>query len=112
MYRIHFLPADACTLADAYRALLQEPLSIARVGLSMLGSHREGELMTNTEQRPSMTLTVGATADNAVQKSAPTFAVTWPEDVFGALPYRGKPKSIARMDAGILAEAKRRHVRD
>jgi hypothetical protein len=64
--------------------------------------------MTNTEQRPGMMLTVGATADD----SAPTFAATRPEDVFGALPYRGMPKSITRMDAGILAEAKRRHVRD
>ena len=68
--------------------------------------------MTNTEQRPGMTLTIGAAADDAVPKSAPTFAATRPEDVFGALPYKGKPKSIARMDAGILAEAKRRHVRN
>lgn len=68
--------------------------------------------MTNTEQRPGMTLRVGETADDAVPKSALTFAATRPEDVFGALPYRGKPKSIARMDAGVLAEAKRRHVRD
>lgn len=68
--------------------------------------------MTNTEQRPGMILTVGDAADDAVQKSAPAFAATRPEDVFGALPYRGKSKSIARMDAGILAEAKRRHVRD
>lgn len=68
--------------------------------------------MTNTEQRIGMTLTVGETADDPEPKSAPTFAATRPEDVFGALPYKGKPKSIARMDAGILAEAKRRHVRD
>ncbi len=67
--------------------------------------------MTNTEQRPGMTLTVGETADDALQKSAPPFAATRPEDVFGALPYREKPKSIARMDAGVLAEAKRRHIR-
>ncbi len=68
--------------------------------------------MNNTEQRPGMTLTVGETADDAVPKSTPTFAATRPEDVFGALRYKGKPKSIARMDAGVLAEAKRRHVRD
>lgn len=64
--------------------------------------------MTNKEQRPGMTLTFGATADDTVA----TFTATWPEDVFGALPYRGKPKSIVRMDAGVLAEAKWRHVRD
>ncbi|WP_157070173.1 hypothetical protein [Aureimonas frigidaquae] len=46
--------------------------------------------MINTEQKPGMTLTGGATADDAVQKFAPTFAATRPEDVFGALPYRGK----------------------
>ena len=68
--------------------------------------------MTNTEQRPGRLLTVGETADDAVPKSAPRFAATRPEDVFGALPYKGKPKSIARMDAGVLAEAKRRQVRD
>ena len=68
--------------------------------------------MINTEQRPGMIFTVGDAADDAVQKSTRTFAATRPEDVFGALPYKGKPKSIARMDAGILAEAKRRHVRD
>lgn len=59
-----------------------------------------------------MISTVGDAADDAVQKSAPTFAATRPEDVFGALPYKGKPKSIARMDAGVLAEAKLRHIRD
>lgn len=56
----------------------------------MLGSHREGWLMTNTEQRLGMTLTVRATADDGVPKSAPTFAATRPEDIFGALPYKGK----------------------
>lgn len=78
----------------------------------MLGPHREGWLMTNTEQRPGMISTAGETADDAVQKSAATFSATRPEDVFGALPYRGKPKSIARMGAGVLAEAKLRHIRD
>lgn len=68
--------------------------------------------MPNTEQRPGMTLSVGATADDAVPKSAPPFAATRSEDVFGALPCKGKPKTIARIDAGILAEAKQRHVLD
>lgn len=68
--------------------------------------------MTNTEQRSGMISTVREVVDDAVQKFAPTFAATRPEDVFGALPYKGKPKAIARMDAGVLAEAKRRHVRD
>lgn len=41
-----------------------------------------------------------------------TFAPTRPEDVFGSLKYAGPPKSIEEMDAGVLAEAKRRHARD
>jgi hypothetical protein len=61
----------------------------------MLGSHREGWLMTNTEQRPGMTLKVGETADDAVQNSAPTFAATQPEDVFGAL-RSGESRSRSR----------------
>ena len=32
--------------------------------------------------------------------------------VFGSLPYEGPTKSIADMEAGIAAEAKRRHARN
>ena len=39
------------------------------------------------------------------------FVRTRPEDVFGCLPYQGKPKSIEEMGAGIAMEAKRRHAR-
>ena len=42
----------------------------------------------------------------------PLFAPTRPEDVFGCLPYSGKPKSVEEMDAGIAREVKRRHARD
>lgn len=56
-------------------------------------------------------LTVEETEDGVLLKPAPAFAETRPEDVFGVLPSRGKPKTIAEMDAGILAEAKRRHDR-
>jgi len=57
-------------------------------------------------------LTVEETEDGVLLKPAPAFAETQPEAVFGALPYKGKPKSLAEMDAGVLAEAKRRHARD
>ena len=40
-----------------------------------------------------------------------TFAPTRPEDVFGCLSFKGEPKSVEEMDAGIAAEAKRRHAR-
>lgn len=57
-------------------------------------------------------LTVEETEDGVLLKQAPAFAETLPEEVFGVLPQRGKPKTIAEMDAGVLAEAKRRHDRD
>lgn len=52
-------------------------------------------------------------ADDAILPLAgPAFAKTRPEDVFGALLYTGKPKSIAAMNAGIREEARRRHYQD
>ncbi|MBR0689883.1 putative addiction module antidote protein [Bradyrhizobium manausense] len=35
-----------------------------------------------------------------------------PKGVFGSLPYKGPAKSIADMEAGIAAEAERRHARN
>ena len=57
-------------------------------------------------------LTVEETADGVLLKPAPAFPETRPEDVFGALPHQGKPKTLAQMDAGVLAEARRRHAGD
>lgn len=57
-------------------------------------------------------LAVEETEDGVLLKPAPVFAQTQPEDVFGALPHRGKPKTIEEMDASLLAEAKRRHAGD
>jgi hypothetical protein len=45
-------------------------------------------------------------------KPAPAFTETRPKDVFGLLPYKGKPKTLEEMDAGVLAKARRRHARD
>ncbi len=57
-------------------------------------------------------LAVEHTADGVLLKPLTTiFAPTRSEDVFGCLDYKGSPKSIAEMDAGIAMEAKRRHVR-
>lgn len=50
--------------------------------------------------------------EGVLLKSASTFVETRPEDVFASLPYHGKPKTLEEMDAGVLAEAKRRHARD
>jgi AbrB family looped-hinge helix DNA binding protein len=56
-------------------------------------------------------LVVEDTPDGVLLKSKPAFAPTRPEDVFGSLRYQGPAKSIAEMNAGIAAEAKRRHAR-
>lgn len=57
-----------------------------------------------------MRLVVENTPDGVLLKALPAFAETRPEDVFGRLPHKGAPKSLADMEAGVLAEAKRRHA--
>jgi hypothetical protein len=42
---------------------------------------------------------------------APPFAPTGPDDAFASLPYVGLPKTLEGMDAGVAAEARRRHRR-
>ncbi|MBB3608437.1 AbrB/MazE/SpoVT family DNA-binding domain-containing protein [Rhizobium sp. BK602] len=57
-------------------------------------------------------LIVEETADGVLLKRAPAFATTRPDEVFGLLPFKGEPKSLEDMEAGVLAEARRRHDRD
>jgi AbrB family looped-hinge helix DNA binding protein len=57
-------------------------------------------------------LVVEDTADGVLLRPARHFPETRPEDVYGTLPAKGKPRTIEEMNAGILAEAKRRHARD
>ena len=61
---------------------------------------------------PGTRLTVEHTADGVLLKAAPLFAPTRPEDVFASLPYHGEPKTLDEMEAGIVAETKRRHACD
>ncbi len=56
-------------------------------------------------------LVVENTPEGVLLKPLPAFAETRPEDVFGRLARDGAPKSLADMDAGVLAEAKRRSRR-
>lgn len=56
-------------------------------------------------------LLVEDTPEGVLLKPAPAFAETRPQDVFGSLPHRGKPKTLAGMEAGVLAEARRRQPR-
>jgi AbrB family looped-hinge helix DNA binding protein len=53
-------------------------------------------------------LLVEDTPDGVLLKPAPVFAETRPEDVFGSLPHRDRPKTLEEMDAGVLVEARRR----
>ena len=57
-----------------------------------------------------MRLAIENTPEGVLLKALPAFAETRPEDVFGRLACRGAPKSLADMEAGVLAEAKRRHA--
>ena len=53
-------------------------------------------------------LAVENTPEGVLLKAVPVFSETRLEEVLGMLAYRGTPKSLADMDAGVLAEAKRR----
>lgn len=57
-------------------------------------------------------LIVEETAEGVLLRQVPHFARTEPDKVFGSLRSVGAPKSIEEMDAGILADARRRHARD
>ncbi len=54
-------------------------------------------------------LVVESTRDGVLLRPDPVFPKTKPEDVFASLAYDGPPKSLEEMDAGVLAEAKRRY---
>ena len=55
-------------------------------------------------------LTVEITPEGVLLKPEPVFAETRLEEVFGCLAYQGTPKTLEEMEAGVLAEAKRRHA--
>ena len=55
-------------------------------------------------------LVVENTPEGVLLRPARVFAETRPEEVFGRLAIDGPPKSLAEMEAGIVAEARRRHA--
>jgi AbrB family looped-hinge helix DNA binding protein len=57
-------------------------------------------------------LMVENTPEGVLLTAKSAFALTRPKDVFGSLSYKGPAKSIAEMEAGIAAEAERRHARN
>ena len=60
---------------------------------------------------PGTRLLIEETPEGVVLKPAPLFAPTRLEDVAGSLAYEGPSKTLEEMDAGVLAEARRRHAR-
>ena len=65
---------------------------------------------TTLRWRAGTRLLVESTPDGVLLKSAPVFAETRPEEVFGRFARGSAPRSLAEMEAGVLAEAKRRHA--
>lgn len=59
---------------------------------------------------PGTRLVVEETPDGVLLKAAPVFAPTRPEEVAGMLAYRGRPKTLEEMEAGITAEVKWRRA--
>ena len=55
-------------------------------------------------------LIVERTPEGVLLKPVSSFPGTHPDDVFGCLDFDGAPKSLAEMEAGIMAEARRRHA--
>ncbi|MDE0712449.1 MAG: AbrB/MazE/SpoVT family DNA-binding domain-containing protein [Rhodospirillales bacterium] len=61
---------------------------------------------------PGTRLAVETTSGGVLLKPAPGFPETRPDEVFGRLAFHGSPRSLSEMEAGIAAEAKRRHAGD
>ena len=57
-------------------------------------------------------LAVENTPGGVLLKPVPAFAETRPDEVFGCLVTTGPPRSVEEMNAGVLAEARRRHAGD
>lgn len=62
--------------------------------------------------RPGAKLVAEETPEGVLIRPAPAFAGTAPAEVFGTLKQAGPAKSLDDMDAGVMAEARRRHAGD
>jgi AbrB family looped-hinge helix DNA binding protein len=49
--------------------------------------------------------------DSILPNTASIFPPTQPEDAFASLPRKGAPKTLAKLEAGIMVAARRRHAR-
>jgi AbrB family looped-hinge helix DNA binding protein len=57
-------------------------------------------------------LIVEDTPEGVSLRAAPIFKLTRSQDVFGSLKVARPPKTLEEMDAGVVAEARRRYARD
>ena len=64
------------------------------------------------KSRQARNAATGRSCADRVESTRAHFPETKAEDVFGALPYAGPPKTIEDMKAGVPAEVKRRRKRD
>jgi AbrB family looped-hinge helix DNA binding protein len=62
--------------------------------------------------KPGTELKLTETPEGVLLTPARPFAPTRFEDVFGSVPWNGRTVSIEEMDEAIVAEARRRYVRD
>jgi len=58
--------------------------------------------------RAGTRLTLKDTPDGVLLKPASPFPAARPADAFASLPYRGRPKSLEEMEAGIAPQARQR----
>lgn len=61
---------------------------------------------------PGTSLVVEDTGEGVLLKPAPLFASTKSKDVYACLAHKGAAKTLKEMEAGIVAEARRRHARN
>ena len=70
------------------------------------------EVRTLLRWKAETCVVVEITPEGLLLKPVPMFDETSPKQVFGSLGRGGGARSVEDMDAGVLAEAKRRHVGD
>jgi AbrB family looped-hinge helix DNA binding protein len=90
-------------------------MAAAETGVTRLSTKGQVILPKAIRERrkwgPGTRLVVEEVAEGVLLKPAPLFKPTRPEDVYGMLAYKGRPKTIEEMDAAITAEVRRRHAR-
>ena len=66
----------------------------------------------NRRWKAGTRLIVEDTIDGVMLTAAPIFEAKRSDEVFGSLKVSGLPKTLEEMEAGVIAEARRRYARD